>query len=69
MPRVLTHSEEPKVDLDARRLYAWRADRLLELGFTLRQTLKLVHRNDIVHDATVLIEAGCDPKTASKILL
>ena len=60
---------ESEEDVSTRGVRAWRADRLLELGFSVPQTLLLVHRNDVVHDATKLIERGCDPRTAMKILL
>ena len=69
MPEVLTEAEDTALDYDTRRLLAWRADSLLKLGFKIKPTLVLMHRPDIVHDATALIEAGCDPKTAAKILL
>ena len=69
MATVLTEAEDTALDYQTRRVLAWRADCLLKLGFKIKPTLVLMHRPDIVHDATALIEAGCDPKTASRILL
>ena len=45
-----------------RRLLAHRVEGLLALGFTLEQTLLLVRRNDVVHDAQTLLERGCPHK-------
>lgn len=62
-------AEDRALDYDARRLLAWRADQLLALGFSVTEALLLVHQTDIVHDAAELVERGCDPRTAMKILL
>jgi hypothetical protein len=50
---------EEGLNPEQRRLLASRTLGLLELGFTLAQTLQLVHRADVVHDAADLLERGC----------
>ena len=55
-------TEELEYSLDERyrrRLLGFRTIGLLDLGFTLDQALTLVERNDIVHEATALLERGC----------
>jgi len=47
---------------EQRRLLGHRVDGLLALGFTLEQTLLIVRRNDVVHDAQTLLERGCPHK-------
>ena len=48
---------EPKLN-EQRRLLAYRSICLLELGFSLEQTLLLANRNDVVHEAEALLERG-----------
>lgn len=43
---------------EKRRLFTHRAQGLLDLGFTVEQTLLLVERTDIVHEAQALLERG-----------
>ena len=47
---------------------AWRATHLLDMKFSIEQVLVLVKKQDIVHDAQALIDAGCSPDTAFDIL-
>ena len=50
------------------KVVAYRALGLLDLGFTLPQVLVLVTRQDVVHEAQELIEAGCPVEIAFDLL-
>jgi len=50
-------SESPLLD-EFQRLRVHRTMRLLDLGFSLDQTFKLVWRDDVVHDAEELLRQG-----------
>jgi hypothetical protein len=50
------------------KVAAHRALGLLDLGFTLPQVLVLVTKQDIVHQAEALIDAGCPPDLAFDLL-
>lgn len=50
------------------KVAAFRALGLLEMGFTLQQVLVLVRKQDVVHEARELIDAGCPPEIAFDIL-
>lgn len=67
--------KEPFEDADLERklnllekTLAYRAIALLDMKFTLEQTMVLVHTPDIVHSAAPLIANGCPPDTAFDIL-
>lgn len=69
------HEPEEYVDADLQRKLtllerhvAWRATHLLDMNFSIEQVLVLVKKQDIVHDARELIEAGCPPDVAFDIL-
>ena len=57
-----THAEQ----LDQVEL--WRAQRFLALGLTARQAVELARSRVDLHRFEHLIERGCDPETAARIL-
>ena len=49
---------------------AWRAEQLEAAGYDARDAAKLAERRDVdLHAAVALIERGCSPALATKILL
>lgn len=58
----LAEPPEPESDPELEALTSvrrFRAMGLLELGFTIEQTLDMVARADVVHEANRLLERGC----------
>ncbi|HUK44506.1 MAG TPA: hypothetical protein VLV28_04355 [Gaiellaceae bacterium] len=48
----------------------WRAEALEKVGYDLSSALELAGRHDVdLHQAVELVEAGCPPELALKILL
>jgi len=48
----------------------WRAEALEKVGYDLTSALELASRHDVdLHQAVELVEAGCPPELAVKILL
>lgn len=55
---------------DAVEIEAWRREQLARAGFSLRQAEQLAARPDIdLHAAIELVERGCQPALALRILL
>lgn len=52
-------SPEEGLSAEQKRLLAHRTLGLLDLGFTLPQTVALAKRNDVVHEAQALLARGC----------
>ncbi|HXV57187.1 MAG TPA: hypothetical protein VD704_04900 [Gaiellaceae bacterium] len=52
---------------DDLRLAAWRAERLLALGYPLRRALSLATSGVDIHELERLIGRGCPPETAVRI--
>lgn len=46
----------------------WRRARLRDLGFTVYQAERLLEHPDVGHDARDLVNAGCSPALAYRIL-
>lgn len=54
----------------AARVLGWRIERLLAVGFDSDAALVLaLDRNVDLHEATRLVERGCPPQTAFRILV
>lgn len=53
---VAVEDDEGYTELD--RVIAWRANRLLRLGFTWEQAAVLCRRNDVEHEAEALLARG-----------
>lgn len=55
---------------DLERAADWRLKRLLDAGFPIEQASEIAIRSDIdLHQALQLVERGCDPELAARILL
>jgi hypothetical protein len=52
---------------DYLRVAAWRAERLLELGYPPRRAVSLATSPVDIHDLERLIGRGCPPETALRI--
>jgi hypothetical protein len=58
-----------QLETDQERVLLWRRDRLETAGYSGRLALKLALNPSIdLHDAVMLIERGCPPDTAARIL-
>lgn len=59
-----------QVETEAERVFEWRRSRLVAAGFDPRLAFKLALQSDVdLHAASTLLERGCDPDTAARILL
>lgn len=48
---------------------AWRLETLLDAGYTFEQAEHLAANRDVdLHGAVVLVQRGCDPRVAFRIL-
>ncbi len=57
-------------DTETERVERWRAEALERAGYDTESALELAARNDIdLHQAIELVEAGCPPDIAARILL
>jgi hypothetical protein len=57
-------------DTELERIERWRAEELLRAGYGTRAAGRLSTRHDIdLHRAVELLEQGCPPELALKILL
>jgi len=58
------------VETEQERVERWRADELMRAGFDPAAAVELASRFDIdLHRATELVDRGCSPELALKILL
>jgi hypothetical protein len=58
------------VETEAERVERWRVEALEKVGYDLESARQLAARNDIdLHQAVELVEAGCPPGVALRILL
>ena len=63
------HEPEEDYELSGlEKVAAHRALGLLEMGFTIQQVLVLVTKQDVVHQARELIDAGCPVEIAFDLL-
>jgi hypothetical protein len=57
-------------DTELERIEHWRAEELKRAGFSPRAAGRLASRHDVdLHRAVELLERGCSPELALKILL
>jgi hypothetical protein len=58
------------VETEAEKVERWRAEALEKVGYDLESALELASRPDVdLHQAVELVEAGCPPELALRILL
>ena len=58
------------VDTETERVERWRAEALERAGYDIASALELAARNDVdLHQAIELVEAGCPPDLALRILV
>ena len=57
-------------ETEAERILRWRADELERAGYDRRNAVELARRQDVdLHRAIELLESGCPPELALRILL
>jgi hypothetical protein len=57
------------VETELELVERWRTAKLFEAGFTGEDAIELAARLDIdLHDALALVERGCPPEVATRIL-
>jgi hypothetical protein len=67
MPAAQEHVAEIT---ELERIERWRADELIRVGYDANQAMELAVRHDIdLHAAASLLEKGCPPDLALRILL
>jgi len=60
------HIEETELE----RVVRWRAERLESAGYELDAALEIAARPDVdLHQAIALLEQGCSPEVAARILI
>jgi hypothetical protein len=58
------------VETEAEKVERWRAEALEKVGYDLESALELAARPDVdLHRAVNLVESGCPPELALRILL
>jgi len=58
------------VETEAEKVERWRAEALEKVGYDLDSALQLAARPDVdLHRAVELVESGCPPELALRILL
>ena len=63
-------SDQPLIDDEVELVLEWRLEQLERAGFRGDVVVDLAERRDIdLHDALHLVEAGCPPALAARILL
>jgi len=63
-------TELQTVDTESERVERWRAEALERAGYDIASALELAARNDVdLHQAIDLVESGCSPDLAVRILL
>ena len=63
-------TELQTVDTESEKVERWRAEALERAGYDIASALELAARNDVdLHQAIELVESGCSPDLAVRILL
>ena len=58
------------LNAESERVERWRAEALERAGYDIASALELAARNDVdLHQAIELVESGCSPDLAVRILL
>ena len=64
------HQEHLPETTELERIERWRADELIRVGYDATQAMSLAVRHDVdLHLAAELLERGCPPDLALRILL
>jgi hypothetical protein len=67
---AMSTTELQIVETEAERVERWRAEALEKVGYDPESATQLAARNDVdLHQAVELVEAGCTPELALRILL
>jgi hypothetical protein len=67
---AMSTTELQIVETEAERVERWRAEALEKVGYDPESAMQLAARNDVdLHHAVELVEAGCPPELALRILL
>jgi hypothetical protein len=70
MDTAATLSDQPLIDDEVELVLEWRLEQLERAGFRGDVVVDLAERRDVdLHDALRLVEAGCPPALAARILL
>ena len=66
MPAADVLPEETELE----RIQAWRTEELMRCGYSYKTAARLAERQDVdLHLAIALVERGCEPDLAVRILL
>ena len=66
----MSAAEAHVVETEMDRVERWRAEELERVGFDPKSAAELAARSDVdLHRAIALIENGCPPETAVRILI
>jgi hypothetical protein len=66
----MTPTELSRVEAEAERVERWRAEALEKVGFDQVAARELAGRPDVdLHGAIALVESGCPPEVAVRILI
>ena len=67
---AMSATELQIVETEAEKVERWRAEALEKVGYDAASAMQLAARHDVdLHRAVELVEAGCDPELALRILL
>jgi hypothetical protein len=67
---TMSTTELQIVETEAERVESWRAEALEKVGYDAESARQLAARNDVdLHQAVELVESGCTPELALRILL
>lgn len=64
----MTKLQELLAPTEEERVQAWRARRFVDMGFPPKAAFALAESEADLHQAEALLAAGCDRKTALRIL-
>jgi hypothetical protein len=66
----MSATELPVIETEAEKVERWRIEALEKVGYDLESALQLAARSDVdLHEAVELVESGCTPELALRILL
>ena len=67
---TMSAAETEVVETEIERVERWRAEALEKVGFDPISAVELAARPDVdLHQALALVESGCPPETALRILI
>ncbi|MEZ5101042.1 MAG: hypothetical protein R3C15_14850 [Thermoleophilia bacterium] len=70
MATIEVEHAEQAVETEAERVFRWRREELRRAGYDDRAAFKLALRPNVdLHRAVALLERGCPPELAERILL